>query len=344
MKRGNNFKEIKKATLSLTCILLLFLSAVLGGSADETERPATPSTHDEAIERMRAGFEAYDESVDVSDLSILPEELGMLFSHATKDTPYLFYVSSKLSYTYHSGGYVLSVKPKYTMERAEARRAVEYCKSEINRIATLVCCFESELDRIIAAHDLLCRDFSYDLELESDDIYSFLTQKTGTCQGYTWAYMALLREMGIECRYVASDTLAHIWLAVRIDGEWYHSDVTWDDPPRLEESGERSYAHILFSDEKADKDGYKDRYCAERIKCESKLYDCGEAISKHNFCLISGDVDHDGKVSIKDLLYFRQYMEKGISPTHLCLICADADKNYMLDEGDAELIRNKIIN
>lgn len=343
MKGRKTLEGIKKAILSLICISLLFLCVTLPGRADGEASSALPDTHAKAIERMRAGFEAYEQSIDISDLSITPEELGELFSHATKDTPYLFYVSSTLAFTYYTNGCVITVKPKYNMEKEEAEKAIEYCKSEVKKIAALIGPFDSELDILVAVHDLLCRDFSYDLTLKNDDIHSFLTQKNGTCQGYTWAYMALLRELGIECRYVASDTIAHIWLAVKIDGEWYHSDVTWDDPPRLEENDEISRAHILFSDEKADRDGYKDRYSSEKIKCESKLYDDGEKSLNQNVCLFSGDTDHDGKVSIRDLLFLRQYLEKGIDTRRLCLICSDIDNNYVIDETDVEHIRQTIV-
>ena len=229
------------------------------------------------------------------------------------------------------------------MEKEEAHAALEFCMGEIKRIADLVLRIEGEENRLVAVHDIICRDYSYDLTLQSNNLYSFLKEKKGTCQGYTWAYMAILREIGIECRYVASDTIAHIWLAVKIEGEWYHSDVTWDDPPSGEESGEISRRHLLFSDEKADKDGYTDRYGSMEIKCESKIYDNGEKLENRNICLLLGDVDHDGKVSLADLLYFRQYTEKEIVPKPVCPICADGDKSYVINERDAELIRQVIL-
>ena len=49
----------------------------------------------------------------------------------------------------------------------------------------------------------------------------------GVCDSYSKAYMLLLRTAGIP----AERTLApnHAWNTLRLDGEWYQADATWDD-------------------------------------------------------------------------------------------------------------------
>ena len=339
--------SIKILALILAVILSLVYSSVTviraeNGIRDEQEHIRERA---EAVERMRRGFEKFEESIDVSDLSITPDELSKLFADATKDTPYLFYVSNNLAYSYRTGGCVVAIKPKYTMEIGEAEAAVEYCRSEVGKIVDLIKHCESDLERLVRAHDLICANFAYDTSLESNNIFSFFKTRRGTCQGYTWTYMAVLRELGIECRYVASDSIAHIWLAVKIDGEWYHSDVTWDDPPSAEDSGKQSRAHLLFSDDKADADGYADRYCAVEIRCESKLYDANDLSSDIPFCTLAGDPNHDGGVTLYDLLLLRYYIEFDSETTQrICRMCADFDGDFDLDENDADRIRGFILN
>ena len=336
---------IRPITLAFAVIIALIFSFstviraenVAGG---EREREMVYS---EAVERMRQGFEKHEESIDLSDLSISPDNLGKLFSDATKDTPYLFFVSNNLSYSYRTGGCVVSVKPKYTMEKGEAEEAVEYCKAEVKKITAMLKNCSDDLERVVRAHDLIRDSFSYDTTLESNNVYTFLKTRKGTCQGYTWTYMAVLRELGIECRYVASDTIAHIWLTVKIDGEWYHSDATWDDPPSAEGSGQKSRAHLLFSDEKADADGYTDRYSASGEKCSDKRYDGEDFSPLFPSCSLRGDVDHDGDVGVRDILLLRIYIDKGIEGKGLCLVCADADPNFAIDEKDTETIRKNIL-
>ena len=321
----------------LTIVLLLIISA----SAEDSER-STQKRHEEAVERMRIGFKEFEDSIDISDLKISPDELGKLFSDATKDTPYLFFVSNSLSYTYRTSGSVVEIKPKYIMEKEEAEAALMLCREEIRKMSDLIRVCESEIEMLVAAHDLLCRDFCYDTTLASNNIYSFLKEKRGTCQGYTWAYMAILRELGIECHYVASDRIAHIWLAVKIDGEWYHSDVTWDDPPSAELGQVYRRAHLLFSDEKADRDGYVERYGAANIKCESKKYDSDIISEQIPCCLASGDVNHDGEVGLDDLLTLRFALEERMGKA-MCPLCADINRDYFVDSMDIDCIRCLIL-
>ena len=105
-------------------ILLIFLMLlVVAVSADSIER-TEERQRKEATERIRRGIEEYSQSIDISDLSIDPADLGRIFSDAIKDTPYLFYVSNNLGYTYRQGGCVVTVTPKYTMEKEEAKEAL----------------------------------------------------------------------------------------------------------------------------------------------------------------------------------------------------------------------------
>ena len=332
--------SIKIISVILILVFILFIVAV---GADNIEQ-ADKKRNMEATARIRRGIEEFADCIDISDLSITPYDLGRIFSDALKDSPYLFYVSNNLSYTYRQGGDVVTVSPKYLIEKNEAEEAVSYCKNEIEKMAQLADLCDGELERLVFAHDLICQKFMYDTTLESNNMYSFLKSGKGTCQGYTWTYMALLRELEIECRYVASDTILHIWLAVRIDGEWYYSDVTWDDPPSKEESGEYSRAHLLFSDEKADKDGYSDRYGAEDIKCKSKIYDGNDLSQIYPFCTLSGDVDHDGDITLYDLLLLRLYLEnKSALSKYFCLVCSDAYSDVCIDRSDVEYIRRVIL-
>ena len=344
-RRKMCFRVTRGLVLVLAFGLSIVFSSVTVIRAENAAREEGERSRAEAVERMRRGFENFEESIDISDLSIYPDELGKLFSDATKDTPYLFYVSNNLSYSYRTGGSVVSVNPKYTMDRTDAEAAVELCKGEIKKMAELLSDRESELERLVGAHDLICKSFTYDVMLESNNIYSFFTTRKGTCQGYTWTYMALLRELGIECHYVASDSIAHIWLAVKIDEEWYYSDATWDDPPSAEESGKYSRAHLLFSDEKADADGYTDRYSAIAVKCDSEIYDGGDILNDTPFCSLLGDINHDGQIGLSDLIYLRLYIEdKDAMVRNFCRICADADGNFCIDEDDARFLRRALLN
>ena len=60
--------------------------------------------------------------------------------------------------------------------------------------------------------------------------YGAFVNHNAVCQGYALAFKVLMDRAGIPCCYVSSDAINHAWNMVRLDGNWYHVDVTWDDP------------------------------------------------------------------------------------------------------------------
>ena len=52
----------------------------------------------------------------------------------------------------------------------------------------------------------------------------------GVCQSYACTYMYILNSLGIDCYFVPSDEMRHGWNIVRINGQLYHVDCTYDDP------------------------------------------------------------------------------------------------------------------
>lgn len=319
----------KRAVAILLAVLILSNLFIRVYAFDDVR---SASNEEKATERLIRGFEGFEESIDLSDLGIAVSSLPRLFANATKNSPYLFYVNKKLIYTYR-GDTVVSVIPKYDMTGEEANEAIDFCKAEVIKIAGLAIKGGNDLERLILAHDVICYRYSYDLTLENNNIYKTIKEGKGTCQGYTWLYMAVLREMGIGCEYVASDSIAHIWLKVKIDGEWYNSDVTWDDPVG---DAVISRKHLLFSDAKAENDGYVERYSFSGEECNSDKYDgkwLAEVISSDHG---AGDVDHNGVVDLFDLVIT-------LRGEGVCPICSDTDRDLILSGGDVEMIRELIL-
>ena len=79
-------------------------------------------------------------------------------------------------------------------------------------------------------HDWLTHNANYDYTYTYYGADGVLSQGTGVCQSYTLAYGLLLDEFGIENVRVVSDAMNHTWSMIKLNGVWYHVDVTWDDP------------------------------------------------------------------------------------------------------------------
>lgn len=103
----------------------------------------------------------------------------------------------------------------------------------------------TEYDRELALHDWMIDWAEYDPGALSsgprgepmphnDNPYGFLTGRKGICLGYTRTFELLMDLSGIECMSVNGKAHGgeedHAWNLVRLDGEWYAVDTTWDDP------------------------------------------------------------------------------------------------------------------
>lgn len=63
---------------------------------------------------------------------------------------------------------------------------------------------------------------------ENATAYSCIVNGRAQCSGYADAFLQTAKACGIEARYVHNNI--HAWNLVKLDGDWYHVDVTWEDP------------------------------------------------------------------------------------------------------------------
>lgn len=89
-----------------------------------------------------------------------------------------------------------------------------------------------DYDKLKYIHDYLVLNCENDTESPySDTIYGALVQKKALCEGYAKAFSYLCNLAGIENTIVTGETnVPHMWNMVKLGGNWYHVDVTWDNP------------------------------------------------------------------------------------------------------------------
>ncbi len=203
-----------------------------------------------------------DNKIDISDLNITTsaEDLAMLqlfYSNLLNDNPEYFYVKSNLSYFYSTAtGVLQSIVPQYSFNASEIPGLAEKFNSAVNTAMSLIDESMSDIDKLIALHDFIVLNAEYDIETyethnnnhpTSFTAYGVLVEGMGVCQSYTLAYSLLLKLADIEVSTVQSSSLSHIWNIVKINGNWYHIDVTWDDPT-FDKKGLVTYKYFLASD------------------------------------------------------------------------------------------------
>ena len=130
-----------------------------------------------------------------------------------------------------SGKITITTKRKYTDEE------IKYIDAKIDEIINNnTNMFMSKKDKIKALHDYIINNTKYDIEMEqtgesqynSKKINGLLDEHYAICSAYTDVMAVMLTKLGLENYKISNKK--HVWNAVKLNDEWYHLDLTWDDP------------------------------------------------------------------------------------------------------------------
>lgn len=271
----------KHATALLLAVALLFSwgchGVILPVSAESTAPTAL----------LLEGLTACAERIDLSGASLPVSELGALYLSLLHDRPELFHVAPRLSYGYTEANgirAVTEVYPAYTLTGTDLTAARALYRDTLTAILTeMEASFgtspRTEADTVLWLHDYIAHRYTYDTRAESPnaDAYTFLRDGRGICQAYALTFTALCRGAGLEAHLVTSDAMNHAWNHVRIDGVWYHVDVTRDDPiPAAEGSDQVTHTRLLRSDSGMNTLGYHGYTCAAGHTCTDTRFETTE--------------------------------------------------------------------
>ena len=197
------------------------------------------STYDAtALEKLIVeGIKACQTSIDVSELGLTRDDINngavrsIINSHPE-------FISLSGGYTYWtSGSSITKIAFTYLTnakeEQQELDAALQEVKSKIDTSGM------SDEEIVLAYHEYLTSTVAYAYEdyfngtiaaNHGYDMYGALVKHSCVCQGYAETMFYLLREAGLSCAIASSENINHAWNIVKIRGNWYHIDATWDDP------------------------------------------------------------------------------------------------------------------
>ncbi|MCY6485183.1 Ig-like domain-containing protein [Clostridium aestuarii] len=125
----------------------------------------------------------------------------------------------------------------------------------------------TEYEKELVLHDYIVNNSKYDKRLftnnmpnESYTDYGILVNGVGVCSGYAKAIYRLMKGAGIECIYVTGEAddgtgrIPHAWNIVKIEGEYYHLDITFDDPITYNGKNILTYNYFNLTDGKISQD------------------------------------------------------------------------------------------
>ncbi|WP_242943275.1 transglutaminase domain-containing protein [Clostridium uliginosum] len=149
-----------------------------------------------------------------------------LLKSASENDDYLERSIDKFKILKRNSEYIAEVTYRTTKEQEN------YIDSELKRIVNnMIDPNMSDIDKVKTINDYIVKIYKYDYSLKSDNVYSALTTGTTICQGYAMTAYKMFKLAGIECRIVVGTINGgpHGWNLVKINGNWYHLDITNND-------------------------------------------------------------------------------------------------------------------
>lgn len=264
---------MKKRLLLLILAAAVFLLLAVTVQADEyTASPYRKDipTYDDVFKTIYETAIRGEHRVGLSEYKIKDYELMQIYSDLIAAAPELFYLDSRVVY-YHNTKYVTEIELIYNMTESEREEASAEYEKELAYIVSMIDPGMSDAEKALFVHDYIISVVEYDESGKYFDAYSLFTKRTGVCQAYSLAYLAVMRELGINCVMISSSQMNHAWNLIEIDGEWYHVDLVFDDPTP-DRIGRVLHENFLLSDEAVQTT--KDPHYAwtSSIRCNSDFY------------------------------------------------------------------------
>lgn len=158
-------------------------------------------------------------------------QLKNVFEAVYNDHPELFWLDTGYSCKYRSDGICVEVSLQYNRTAKSLEQAKADFEAAAKRILDGAANRDGDADKEMYVHDELIAKADYALSSGmNQSAYSALVTGDTVCAGYSRAFQYLLQQLGIPCYYcVGYSGEAHAWNIVRVDGEYYNVDATWDD-------------------------------------------------------------------------------------------------------------------
>ena len=165
-----------------------------------------------------------------------PARISMIFFLVRLDCPEIFYaVTVKLRKWPQSDN--LEILPEYLFDKKTIRQQQKAMSARVEKLARAVST-KTELEKELYIHDFICENVTYDKlkKAYSHEIIGPLGHGVGVCEGIAKSVKVLCDVLGLWCMIAICGNnpekgikYRHTWNIVKIGGQYYHLDVTFDN-------------------------------------------------------------------------------------------------------------------
>ena len=253
-----------KRMICLFCsLLLLFGLSQPVYAADE---------YDELRQEIQEAAETF-ERIDVSQYGLTQEELQEIYQDLFHRGLLPWYADSYFDWSGSPDGYVTVISVRDLRKRSFDEDL--YLRSLAELIAQT--CHEgmTPTQMVLSVHDFIVARTEYSIyRATNNNGYHALVLRETACYGYAQLFLRIMTELGIPCQIVISDatedSAGHAWNVVQLDGNWYHIDLTWDDPI-TDAAGRVMHDRFLKTDKDFQRDGHTHPWRSE-VECTASEF------------------------------------------------------------------------
>ena len=195
------------------------------------------------------------DSIDVPRINTM--QLDDVFSALLSDNPDLFFVGRSCTLITSVFGTNCSIE--YCIEKDEYDKLKTELDGVCDKVISSLTNPQDKWQTELEIHDYIVDNCEYRMtrgDYLCSSAYGALVDKAAACEGYSRAAKLLLDKAGIESTVLSGVSTAadgtegaHMWNAVKLDGEYYYLDCTWDDPVSDDGKPVKIYSYFNIDDE-----------------------------------------------------------------------------------------------
>lgn len=187
------------------------------------------------------------------------DEVSNAMNSFFADHPEVFYLDTQYKVSTVDGfsGTNLTVYLDYLVtDKSDLEKKISELNSKINSIVSGVSSNLSDFEKELSIHDKIGELTTYyryenedDIPFSCHTIYGTLISNTAVCDGFTKALQITLDKVGIETIFVTGslENESHAWNLVKLDGEWYHLDLTSNKSLDKTTNNDKIVIHSYFN-------------------------------------------------------------------------------------------------
>lgn len=159
------------------------------------------------------------------------QTLRNVFQAVYNDHPELFFLDTAYRGRFKGDGTCAEIRLQFNETADNLTESKEKFEAAAAKIMNEAQNAGSSYEKEQSVHNALLNRIAYSVSAPmNQSAYSALVNGQTVCAGYARAFQYVMQKLGIPCYYCTGYAgQNHAWNIVKLDGDYYNADLTWDD-------------------------------------------------------------------------------------------------------------------